>query len=184
MPPVPVHLDGAPAVGGLVIPYNSLRHRNGQAALGFIDQDRTERCLRERLCSVCARPIRGRMVFLMRTSDLNRRQSTEPALCPPCAAYAQRACPMIAGTMQHYRRTVAPAAVRRCGDPLCPCRAWSDPDASPARFGAAAEPWHALWTFQYRLGPDPDGRLAAGFAGLRVLAVKPVPGRDPDDPSR
>jgi hypothetical protein len=173
-PPIPVHLAGFPTIGGLVVPYTTLRHRGGRAALGLVDGDRADRCLRDCLCGVCGQPLSGRMVFLMRASDLVRKYSVEPAMCPPCAAYARQACPMIAGFMRQYRNGVNPLATRRCDDELCPCRGWSAPGGPSARFGAPADRWYALWATQYRLSRDPDGRLAAGFAGLRVLALREV----------
>ena len=45
----------------------------------------------------------------------------------------------------------------------------------------AADRWWALWTTQYRLSRDPDGRLAAGFSGLRMLSLEEVtPGTGPE----
>lgn len=160
------------------MPFITLRHRGGgQAALGYVDGALVDRCLRGRLCGVCGLPAPGKMVFLMRARDLARKFSNEPGLCPPCAAYTLRACPMVGGFMQRYANSVNPFVTRRCGDELCPCRQWSAPVGPSARLGAPADPWYALWTRQYRLGRDPDGRLAAGFAGLRVLALREVPSR-------
>lgn len=173
-PSIPVHLAQFPTIGGLVVPFTTLRHRNGKAALGLVQADLQERCLREHRCGVCGQPMREQMVFLMRESDLNRKCCFEPALCPPCAAYTQAACPMVSGFMAHYRREVAPFAKRRCGDPACLCRAWSPPDEHSARLGAEAETWYALWTRQYRLMRDDDGRLTANFAGQRVLALREI----------
>ena len=176
-PPIPVHLAGFPTAGGLVVPYTTLRHRGGKVALGLVDGDLADRCLRNRLCGVCGQPLPGRTVFLMRASDLVRKYSVEPGMCPPCAAYTRRACPMVSGFMGQYRKGVNPLATRRCGDELCPCRGWSAPGGKSARFGAPADRWYALWVTQYRLGHDPDGRLAAGFSGLRVLALREIPVR-------
>lgn len=173
-PPIPVHLAQFPTVGGLVVPYITLQHRNGTAALGLVDNSRLERCLREQRCGVCGEIIEGRMVFFMREADLARKCSNEPALCPPCAAYTQQACPMVSGYMAHYRNSVAPFATRYCDDDRCLCWAWIPPTASSARLGAEAEQWYALWTLQYKLVHDPEGRLAAGFEGQRVLKLREV----------
>jgi hypothetical protein len=171
-PPIPVHLAQFPTIGGLVVPFITLQHRDGAAALGLVDSTRLERCLRERRCSVCGQVIVGRTVFLMRSFDLARKSSVEPGLCPPCAAYTQQACPMVAGYMEHYRKSVAPLVKRRCGDPACLCWAWVSPSEPSARLGAPAERWYALWTMQYQLTRDSEGRLVAGFAGLQVLAIR------------
>jgi hypothetical protein len=174
LPPIPIHLAQFPTNGGLVIPFITLQHRNGKAALGLVDANRVELCLRERRCGVCGAIIANRMVFLLRRIDLERRCSTEPALCPPCAAYTQQACPMIAGHMAHYQGSVSPFATRTCDDPQCQCSLWAPPDATTTRLGAPADQWYALWTLQYGLIRDDAGRLAAGFAGLKVLRIREI----------
>lgn len=182
-PPIPAYLAQFPTVGGLVIPFITLQHRNGKAALGLVDASRVELCLREKRCSVCGSVIAGRMVFLMRPVDLGRKCSNEPALCPPCAAYTQAACPMITGHMARYQASVSPFATRTCGDPSCRCVLWAPPDATTARLGAAAEPWFALWTLQYELIRDDADRPAASFAGLKVLRIReirPQPDAEPE----
>lgn len=174
VPPIPVHLAQFPTSGGLVIPFITLQHRNGKAALGLVDANRVELCLREKRCSVCGSVITGRMVFLMRYIDLNRKCSTEPALCPPCAAYTQQACPMLTGRMAHYQRSVSSFTTRTCGDPACQCSLWAPPDRETARLGAPADQWYALWTLQYSLVRDDAQRLVADFAGLRVLRIREI----------
>jgi hypothetical protein len=114
------------------------------------------------------------MVFLMREMDLTRKSSVEPALCPPCAAYTRKACPMVSGYMEHYRQSVAPFVTRRCDDESCLCWAWIEPPTSSVRQSASADKWFALWTLQYRLSHDTEGRLVADFSGLRVLAIREV----------
>jgi hypothetical protein len=173
-PSIPAHLLQFPTSGGLVIPFITLQHRNGKAALGLVDARRMELCLRERRCSVCGSVVTGRMVFFMRQVDLQRKCSNEPALCPPCSAYTQKACPMIAGRMAHYQRSVSSFPTRICGDPACECALWAPPDKSSSRLGGQAEQWYALWTLQYNLIRDTDGRLAAGFASLRVLRIREI----------
>ena len=173
-PPIPAYLAQFPTNGGLVIPFITLQHRNGKAALGLVDASRMELCLREKRCGVCGSVITGRMVFLMRRIDLDRKCSTEPALCPPCAAYTQEACPMIAGYMAHYQRSVSSFPTRNCGDPACRCSLWAAPEGKAIRLGALADQWFALWTLQYRLIRDDAGRPAASFAGLRVLRIREI----------
>jgi hypothetical protein len=139
IPPVPLCLAHCPTAGGLVVPFTSLRHRNGDVALGLADSERVSLCLRERRCGVCGRIIGGRVVFLVRQVDLDRGRSSEPGMCPPCAAYAQRACPMVAGRMEHYRRALPQFLTRTCADPQCTCRVWAAPSGT-ARYGARAVP--------------------------------------------
>jgi hypothetical protein len=173
-PPIPVHLSQFPTVGGLVIPFITLQHRNGKAALGLVDAGRMELCLREKRCGVCGTVIASRMVFFMRRVDPDRKCSVEPALYPPCASYTQKSCPMIAGHMAHYRTSVSSFTGRTCGDADCPCALWAPPDTSSSRLGATAEQWYARWTLQYELVRDDAGRLAASFAGLRVLRIREI----------
>jgi hypothetical protein len=52
--------------------------------------------------------------------------------------------------------------------------AWAPPDDAFGRLAAPADAWFALWTMQYQLTRDGDGRLAAGFTGLRVLAIREI----------
>jgi hypothetical protein len=173
VPPIPIHLAEFPTVGGLVVPNITLRHRNGAAALGLVDYRRMVHCFRERCCGVCGEPVEGRLVFLMRSFDLARSMSCEPGLCPPCPAYTQAACPMIAGRMAHYRQSAPAFVARRCDDSECECRLCGAVP-QPKRYGANAERWFALWTIQYRLVHDDRGNLAAGFAGVRVLKLREV----------
>lgn len=116
------------------------------------------------------------IVFLMREADLIRKCSVEPGLCPPCAVYSQNACPMLSGHMAHYRASISQFATRRCDDPGCRCWAWLAPDGQPARLGAQAESWYALWTKQYQMTKTPEGHLAASFAGLQVLTLRKITG--------
>jgi hypothetical protein len=173
VPPIPIHLADFPTVGGLVVPYITLRHRNGAAALGLVDYKRMVRCFEEHRCGVCGEVVEGRMVFLMRFLDLIRGRSAEPGLCPPCASYTMAACPMVGGRMAHYRQSVSPFLDRRCGDPECECTQWTS-TPQPQRYGHSAEQWFALWTVAYRLVRDNHGRLEADFMGMQVLRVREV----------
>jgi hypothetical protein len=169
VPPIPVHLASFATMGGMVVPYITLRHRNGTAALGLVDYSRMVRCFEGHRCGVCGEVVTGRMVFLMRSFDLARSLSSEPGLCPPCAAYTVATCPMSAGRMAHYRQSRPAFVGRRCDDPECECSQWvSTPE--PNRYGATAEQWFAPWTVQYRLIRDEHGRLAAGFRACRPPA--------------
>jgi hypothetical protein len=174
IPPIPVYLRHCPTMHDMVIPFTTPRHSNGDAALGLTDYTKIAICLRENRCGVCGRRMHDRMVFFMRQRDLRRARSVEPGMCPPCAGYTQRACPMISGRMNHYRQTQSPFVVRRCDNPACLCWAWTS-NAEPARYGTSAEPWYALWTTTYQLIHEASGNLVAGFAGSNVLALRPIP---------
>jgi hypothetical protein len=78
---------------------------------------------------------------------------------------------MVGGFKDYYRKTVSPLITRHCGDERCECRAWQLPESSP-RSGHASDNWYALWTKDYRVGHDPEGRLVAAFTGIEVLALR------------
>lgn len=126
-----------------------------------------EHALLRRLCGVCGRPLDDRFVLLMRLSDLSRQCTNEPALHPPCAAYAADACPMIGGRLDHYRTTLV-----RLDTTMVPA-----PD-SPARQGAPAERWFAVWLRTYQVITDHDN-LAASYADTRPLRIRPITWRLP-----
>lgn len=92
-PPIPVHLSQFPTVGGLVIPFITLQHRNGKAALGLVDAGRMELCLREKRCGVCGTVIASRMVFFMRRVDLDRKCSIEPPCVRPALPIPRKPVP-------------------------------------------------------------------------------------------
>lgn len=168
--PIPSALAHLPTVGGLVVPWITPRTSDGRYLLGSIDHARTARALYARLCGVCGHPLHHRLVLLMRLSDLPLRATAEPALHPHCAAYTSRACPMIAGRLDHYRRTLALL------DPTM-----RHADDCEARAGAPAEPWFAVWLSGYHVVTR-HGVLMASYprrAPLRIRSARPL---FPDQP--
>lgn len=106
-PPIPLRLTDRPTAAGLVVPV--VTPQAGRRWLfGLLDADLRDRCLSERRCQICGDPLGPTLVLLLRESDLPERCTSEPALHPECAAYTQRACPMIAGRMNRYRATAHP----------------------------------------------------------------------------
>lgn len=163
VPPIPAWLAHSPTVGGLVVPWVTPRTTRGQFLLGSVHYARMRRALLCRWCGVCGRPLdEGRLVLLMRQSDMPRRCTNEPALHPQCAAYTAAACPMVGGHRTHYRSSPLPLD----SDMV------SAPDAS-ARQGAPAEPWFAVWLPSYRVIVD-HGNLAASYASIQPLATRPI----------
>lgn len=167
VPPVPTWLAHLPTVGGLVVPWNTVRTADGRHLLGAVDRDRNDHALRARLCGVCGHPLDRPLVTLLRLSDFRHQATTEPALHPVCAAYTTRACPMLAGRLSHHRTS--------------PPRL--DPTMQPgtdaeARRGAPSEPWFSVWLSTYQLGTV-HGHLAASYAGTTPLRVRPITWRVP-----
>jgi hypothetical protein len=150
-------------VGGLVVPWLTPRTADGRWLLGRVLADRVERALHARLCGVCGRELdKGRLVLLMRLSDLHRQRSFEPGLHPVCAKYTADACPMVAGRLDHYRPTPA-----RLDATMIP-----DPDTAD-RQGAAAPPWFAVWVREYEVIID-NGNPAASYAGTEPVRIRPL----------
>jgi len=168
VPPIPAWLAHLPTTGGLVVPWVTPRTQDGRYLLGAVRGDRIARALRERLCGVCGRPLEDRMVLLMRLSDLPRQATVEPALHPQCAAYTTAACPMVAGRVSHHRTTPMRLDATMA----------ASADAS-ARAGAPAEPWFAVWLSTYRLTVV-HGELAASYAEIRPLRIRPITWQLPD----
>ncbi len=168
VPPIPIRLVHRPTIGGLVVPYITPRADDGRHLFGAVDSLRQQRCLTDRRCSVCGRPLvqrpGDRLILLMRLSDLPHRRTSEPALDPVCAAYTHAACPMVAGRLTHYRTT-----------PLRPGPRMQAASDQAARLGAPAEPWFAVWLTGYQVVVDPrNGQLAASYAGIRPLRIRPL----------
>jgi hypothetical protein len=44
----------------------------------------------------------------------------------------------------------------------------------PARYGAPAEPWFAVWLDRYQPATGPAEQLHASYAGIRPLRIRPV----------
>ncbi|KLL09873.1 MULTISPECIES: hypothetical protein [Protofrankia] len=164
-PAIPLSLAHLPTVGGLAVPWITSRTGDGRHLFGAVDSDRKDQALLLRLCGVCGRRLDERLVLLMRLSDLPRQRTAEPALHSVCAAYTAAACPMVGGRLAHYRTT--PQAL----DP-----AMIPPADSPARRGAPAEPWFAVWLHSYKVITD-HGTLAASYTGHIPLRIRPIDGR-------
>jgi len=163
-PPIPVRLAHRPTVAGLVVPFITARTDDGRYLFGALDPIRQHQCLTQHRCQVCGRRLDDRLVLLMRLVDLPRQRTSEPALDPVCCAYTQAACPMVAGQLRRYRSTPM-----RLGAGMAPAL------DTPARLGAAAEPWFSVWLSGYETVIEPDNQQpAASYAGIRPLRIRPI----------
>jgi hypothetical protein len=187
--PIPVALAHLPVVAGMVVPWVTASAADGRPVFGQIDATRHDSCLMRRLCQVCGDALGDRTVLLVRDRDLRNQFTAEPGLHPWCAAYTMRACPMVAGRMDHYRRTPRSTTA---GPLPRPPHAEDDVlsalvdlavlleransiSQSAARRGAPAEPWSAIWVPRYDVIRDPATRtLSASFAHTPVLTVRRV----------
>ena len=174
-PAIPSRLTAQPVAAGVAVPWIVLRHTNGTPVLGLVDGRRQRLCLAFRRCQACGKPLTSPLVLIARPRDMAIGYVTDPGLHPECAAYSAAACPMLAGTMQHYRSVPRPGRQWRCGDPRCDCRAWAPGPGGAHRSGHTAEPFAAIWISlaDYRLVSDPKSAAPIGI-DLRVTPVRRV----------
>jgi hypothetical protein len=162
VPLIPLWLARRPVVAGLAVPWITARGLDGRYLFGALDPLRQQQAILDHRCQVCGRPLEHRSILLMRLDDLPRKRTSEPALDPVCAAYTAAACPMIAGQMRRYRST-PPALGHGVTAQV----------SHPARFGAPAEPWFAVWLDRYSAVTD-DGQPFASYTGTRPLRIRPI----------
>ena len=176
-PAIPLSLAHRPVLAGLVVPYITARRpSDGAWRFGAIDSDRQHECLHHRLCQVCGHPMREVMVFLVRFGvdgiilpDWVAAEVAEPALHPHCLAYTVAACPMLGGSMTHYRSTPV-----QMGEGVLHA-----PD-SGARLGAPAEHWFEVWVDSYKVAVRTSGqqttvRARLNQRPLRIRALEAHP---------
>lgn len=168
-PGIPPRLLDRPTMGGLVVPYTTLRLPDGRWRFGAIDLDRQTKAFTEQLCQICGTDLGRRIVFAMRDMDLRELTSHEPGMHPECGAYSAAACPMLAGQMTHHHNTPAAAQLAKLdlafhGDPT-----------TGSRLGKPASPWSLVWTSGYRTYTHPLTRqLAAMILPEQLLRVRPI----------
>lgn len=169
--PIPVRAAGRPVHQGMVVPYITLQV-DGKVYWGQTRGVRLAECVAGRRCQLCGQHLGGRLVFLITPEQLADRFSREPALHPECAAYAQRACPMIAGRMTHYARTRR-GHTGPCPEPGCGCGGWVSEGTDNQ--GRPADPWLAVWVTGYTVGiKDARVGLTAGNVNGCVLTSDPL----------
>ncbi|KUL25833.1 hypothetical protein [Actinoplanes awajinensis] len=162
---IPVHLRHRPTSSGLVVPIATPRTTDGQYLFGLLEDRRQRLLLLDHRCQVCGNLLGERLVVFARPADLLLCCTSEPALCPPCAAYSRSACPMLAGRLDHYRTRPRTAEIG--------LGAGTD---SPLRRGAPAETWHTVWLTGYEVVPHParPDVLAASWLHHPPLTVRPI----------
>ncbi|GAB3832708.1 hypothetical protein ACFPIJ_57380 [Dactylosporangium cerinum] len=165
-PPVPAHLLDRPLAGGLVVPWITPVSTDGVFLFGNLAELSQHRCLHEQRCQICGRPLPDEAVLFARPADLRLRCTSEPATCPPCAAYSARACPMLSGARSTYRTATHPALA---GTPTS--------RQQRLRQGAPAERWFAVHVQQYDVigHPARPETLAASWQRIPPLRIEAVP---------
>lgn len=149
-PPIPASLMHRPVHGGLAVPFVNVRLADGGADFRTAHRSRAEACWRQCLCQSCGRPAWPHAVLVCGPRQLLSGRFDEPPACPPCALYASRACPMVAGRMPSYAdrpRVSEGHRGERCAEPGCDCAGWVniDPEHTSDASGQPAHPWYAAW---------------------------------------
>lgn len=175
--PIPASCANRPTTGGRVVPYVSVVLAGGRPVLGSVHRSKAMRCIVGRRCQICGQALGDPIVVLVSDSNLTRRYSPEAALCPPCAAYSQTACPVMAGEVSVYREVDRHAGAA-CPDPGCECGGWVDADpGSPSTRGQVIGAWWAVWLRDYSVAIN-DDQIVHGLAWTagNELRRRPVPG--------
>lgn len=155
-PPIPATCETRPTTGGLVIPWANVQLADGGVDFRAQHESRVQRCFRESRCQVCSKGIPQPIVFFGGPRQVAALQFDEPPLHPECAVYVSRACPMVAGRMDHYADRDTITQGRRgevCSEPGCDCGGWTPtPGLNIAPGGDPAHDWYAVYTTGYSCG--------------------------------
>lgn len=147
--PIPASCAHRPTVGGVVAPYVNLRLADGGVDFRSPHNAAYERCWTKGLCQVCGQPTGHPAVLFGGPNQLASGHFDEPPLCPPCALYASKACPMVAGQRTHYAdraRISEGRSGNTCPDPDCHCGGWTATDPNrPDSGGDPAHDWFAVY---------------------------------------
>jgi hypothetical protein len=139
-----------PVVGGLAQPYVNVALADGGVDFRTAHTARFARCWKDCRCQSCGDKIYPRAVLMGGPIQITTGRFTEPPLCPPCALYASRACPMVAGRMPAYadrKRVSHGRRGERCAEPGCDCGGWvvTDPEHSADIGGTPSHAYYAAF---------------------------------------
>jgi len=148
-PPIPASCAHRPVVGGLVAPFVNLRLADGGVDFRTPHHATYAKCWTEGLCQTCGQPLTHTAVLFGGPNQFRDLHFDEPPLCAPCAVYASKACPMVAGRQERYADRERVAEGKRghvCPDEGCGCGGFlpTDPSA-PDHGGDPAHPWYAAY---------------------------------------
>ncbi|TDD31661.1 hypothetical protein E1287_25715 [Actinomadura sp. KC06] len=180
-PPIPASCAHRPTTGGLVIPVVNIRLADGGVDFRSPHNPTYARCWTHRLCQTCGNGLGRPAVLLAGPNQLADNFFDEPPLCSPCAVYASKACPMVAGRQPFYADRARVSEGRRgktCSDPSCECAGVVPTDLNAtASGGDPAHAWYALYvaprgytvTVQDVESPCPDQRCRHASHTRRVV---------------
>lgn len=149
-PPIPASLASRPVKGGLAQPWVNVQLADGGADFRSTHRAKYERSWKEGRCQSCGNLAVPYAVLVCGPRQVLTHRFDEPPVCPPCALYASRACPMVAGRTVTYParpRVVEGKRGAHCAEPGCDCGGWLDidPEHSADMGGQPALPWYAMW---------------------------------------
>jgi hypothetical protein len=148
-PGIPASCAHRPTIGGLAIPVVNIRLADGGVDFRSPHQATFARCYHERLCQVCGNPTGSPSIVFGGPNQLASGRFDEPPLCIPCAVYASKACPMVAGRQPFYasrQRVSEGHRGKTCTDPQCGCVGMLPTDPSAGDHGGdPAHTWYATY---------------------------------------
>lgn len=168
---IPQCLAHRPTQGGLVVPAFVLSLPDGTHDFAACEGLTVNRMMLDRICGVCGYPITGgRVVFFAGDDQLDEMLFDAVPMCPPCAAYSAKACPMVAGHRTSYRTAGSRASTthQACGKPGCDCGGYAV--SEDRERGLPAPTWFAVWCRDYACVASSAAAVAA------IRAGRPVPG--------
>lgn len=149
-PPIPASLAHRPVVGGLAQPWGNVELADGGTDFRSPHHARYAGAWKGCLCQSCGRPTGDPAVLVCGPRQVLSLRFDEPPLCPPCALYVTKACPMVNGRTVTYPdrpRLSEGHRGEKCGKPGCGCAGWqvTDPEHSADQGGRPNLPWYACW---------------------------------------
>jgi hypothetical protein len=166
-PPIPLALAHRPTTGGLVIPWVNVQLADGGCDFRTIHRLRWLACWTQGRCQTCGHrvPPGGPVVFFGGPNQLDPDgYFDEPPMHPWCAAYAWKACPMVAGRRSHYATRPRVSEGDRgkvCAREGCDCGGWV-PHTKGSGGGEPAHQWWAVYADSWAIATTPDGTVLGG----------------------
>lgn len=103
--PLPLHMRALPRdERGYPVPYNVAVGIDGKPAFKVQDILKVSRCICQRRCALCGKPINSLVGFVGGPLSIANRLFADPGMHPDCARYALRVCPMLAAPRWNYAR--------------------------------------------------------------------------------
>lgn len=158
----PARAAALPRHGGLTVPWIT-GWFDGRPYFGINFPLRRIQTITHGLCQFCRGPLGRRIGLIVRPADISAGYVDEPGMHPECLDYAVAVCPMLNGTLDHYR-AAPPAAVAS----LIAVQA--------SRAGKPAEAYEAWYITPsgYEIAYGPDGAVLGIRLDVPVLMKRPV----------